>query len=419
MAANTDPAKASTTGTSFTYCLDAGPRGSKDETRASTLWRLNGTAWECLAGKAWTPARIDLVPESVRTLSTRISAGQADTVVGGLLDLSYWGVYETDAPEGAEPYTVIRRDERTGARDQALGRDGRWSNTLTLYKVFTAPGADLPRVRRLDTGIDVVRALALFTPPPATPPATGGGSPEPAALTPEEESRLAAYHKTATGRKDEVGGLIDRIAKATGGRLVGTEYALKSLGSLREKVLRIREEHAGKPGPAAQPLPLEVALAVVADLHRYTILYDPAQYAAKARDACAALRETYLDQVLRDYWSTDYYKGFNTSWQAKDQSYMIEVQFHTPNSYDTKSAAHVYYEINRALASGEWDRRACRALQVLANAELEIPPDLYLLPVKVPATEPDYRTAPEFQAALVRVKAQALELGRKAAGLKA
>ncbi|WNI16252.1 hypothetical protein [Actinacidiphila sp. ITFR-21] len=240
----------------------------------------------------------------------------------------------------------------------------------------------------------------------------------PAALTAEEEARLVAYHTAATGRKDQLGALVDGIARATGGKFVGTEYALESLGSLREKVLRIREEHAGKPG-TPQPLPLDVALAAIADLHRYTTIYTPAQYAAKARDACAALRATYLDRVLKDYWGTDYYEGFNNSWQAKDQSYMIEVQFHTPNSYDTKSATHVYYEINRALASGEWDRRACRALQVLANAELEIPPDVYLLPVKAAAPEPDYRTAPEFQAALVRVKAQALELGRRAAGLKA
>jgi len=52
--------------------------------------------------------------------------------------------------------------------------------------------------------------------------------------------------------------------------------------------------------------------------------------------------------VVRNTWNKGaLYKGINTNWRTSD-GHVIELQFHTPESFQAKQAGHVLYEEARS-----------------------------------------------------------------------
>ncbi len=97
------------------------------------------------------------------------------------------------------------------------------------------------------------------------------------------------------------------------------------------------------------------------DVVRYTYVIEPDQYAEKV----AELQQTFADQgftekELRNSWGNETgYKGVNARYETAEGQ-RIEIQFHTPESFEAKQATHADYEVERDNTRSEGERDAAK-----------------------------------------------------------
>ncbi len=97
------------------------------------------------------------------------------------------------------------------------------------------------------------------------------------------------------------------------------------------------------------------------DVVRYTYVIEPDQYAEKV----AQLQQTLADQgftevAFRNTWGNEAgYMGINGRYETAEGQ-RIEIQFHTPESFDAKQATHADYEIERDTTRGDAERAAAK-----------------------------------------------------------
>jgi hypothetical protein len=136
---------------------------------------------------------------------------------------------------------------------------------------------------------------------------------------------------------------LEAIAKDLNVDLYGLKFRLKGEGRLSEKI-----EEKIKEGLTA-----EEAAGRIKDSLRYTIgVEDHTEYTAKAQAALDRLRDEGF-RVLeeKNYWhrpegeSHDAYNGLNTVLRHDETGQLIELQFHTPDSFRVKEEeTHALYE---------------------------------------------------------------------------
>jgi hypothetical protein len=195
-----------------------------------------------------------------------------------------------------------------------------------------------------------------------------------------KEIDAAAEARAAQARK--LAERLDKQMKAleweVGGELEGLSHSVKSAESLARKIrstIRKAEDKrrlapplskAGKAGP----MTVEEAVAQMRDVNRYTITFDEAMYGEKVEAAVARLREQGYEFV-EEFWKNTWerggsYRGLNATMRAPDGG-MIEIQFHTPESYRLKSRNHKLYEEAR-LDSTSPERKAELNQQMIDDA---------------------------------------------------
>lgn len=127
---------------------------------------------------------------------------------------------------------------------------------------------------------------------------------------------------------------IDKL----GGKLEGLAYKVKSDESLTRKIKQRVEEN---PGLA----PTDVALGI-SDPLRYTAVFPDDNYTDGVKATINTLTSAgYKIDKVKNYWSPgDSYDGINVAMRTKDDL-KVELQFHTPASYDVKEKqSHPIYE---------------------------------------------------------------------------
>lgn len=135
---------------------------------------------------------------------------------------------------------------------------------------------------------------------------------------------------------------IKEIASSTGGTPKGLEFRLKSESSVLDKIQRDSIEKKISPDAAAE---------TITDLNRYTITYpNDEQWINNVQTAQNRLKEkgykVYMDKQKKYFNSNSNYIGYNTVMQkGKD---IVEIQFHTQESYTTKEHLHKIYETFRS-----------------------------------------------------------------------
>lgn len=177
----------------------------------------------------------------------------------------------------------------------------------------------------------------------------------------------------ARALEQEVTPLLEEIATAYGGTLVGLENKVKSEKSLGRKILR---EWQTNPG-----CDLRHAASRVVDVLRYTMVFDDHLYSAAYNRVLDSLRARgYAVKRATNYWSRKWehepYRGINTVLAAPTR-FHFELQLHTPCSWQTKQANHPLYQ----------EARKCRnpvRLRRLVDRMLK-----RWKPVPVPAGAPD------------------------------
>jgi len=180
--------------------------------------------------------------------------------------------------------------------------------------------------------------------------------------------KAAADAKAAEPR---ITAVMKAAAAKAGGRLVGLRNATKGAGSLERKITTKVNEFAAK-GLSLSP---KEAVGKIHDTNRYTMVLSPEKYAAGVKSTVADLQNQgykFPSNRWMNKWEPgNAYRGLNVT--AIDPSgKSIEIQFHTQESFDTKTVNHKDYETERLETTPQDqknilnDRMSARALQVMS-----------------------------------------------------
>ncbi|MGO9082330.1 MAG: hypothetical protein ACLQDY_25435 [Streptosporangiaceae bacterium] len=158
-----------------------------------------------------------------------------------------------------------------------------------------------------------------------------------------------------------------RAVEATvpGASLAGLEHRLKGEDRFKEKVAA--ELHA-KPDRSIA----EIAERMP-DTIRYTVESDPEKYAETYSAGCAEMQKSGSVLLMsRNSWQTPDYKGINTRWLVTGGN-VIEVQFHTAESFAAKQLTHGAYERLRAGTAPGPERPELERFQQVASSHIPEP----------------------------------------------
>lgn len=161
--------------------------------------------------------------------------------------------------------------------------------------------------------------------------------------------------------------ISDDIQRALpdGAKLEGFNYRLKSPGSIEEKLGKIVAD-----GTAKNP---EEAVREMRDLVRYTATVPADKYVSGMQTMLGKLQgEGYKVSSFRNYWGGSVYQGVNTN-LISPSGQVLELQFHTPQSFEAKQANHADYEIARKPDVSESDAEAAKDRMVERQKQLEVP----------------------------------------------
>ena len=147
--------------------------------------------------------------------------------------------------------------------------------------------------------------------------------------------------------------LVEGIAQQAGAKLEGLSQRIKSTDSLARKIDQDAEQgYQGDRKKAAEE---------ISDANRYTIAVNDTDYADTLNSAVTAFEATGWKVRVKNFWqSGDPYDGVNI--KAERDGIKVEVQVHTPKSYQTKEKAlHDIYKEYRAstddaVRRSTWDK---------------------------------------------------------------
>lgn len=155
-------------------------------------------------------------------------------------------------------------------------------------------------------------------------------------------------HQQAVQHEPDITSDVHEVAEAEGGDLYGLDFRVKSPDSLTRKI-KLKVD---------QSVPAEEAARSIADAVRYTMVFPTEDYADAVQDAAYRLEEKGYAILSQDNaWpSGDDYSGLSfemmTPWGVP-----MELQFHTPESYENKEHIHPLYEQKRDPANPLPDRQ--------------------------------------------------------------
>jgi len=164
--------------------------------------------------------------------------------------------------------------------------------------------------------------------PPGDPSKHGADS---IAAAKTERARVAEHEPKITAD-------MQATAAASGAKMAGLEYRLKSEKSLARK---IEDEKADFGGDAAK------TAAAMSDVARYTMTFKDESYVSGVNDVITDLREQGYEMRVKNYWQDgDPYQGLNIA-AIHPSGVQFELQIHTPTSLDFKEPTHAHYDIYR------------------------------------------------------------------------
>jgi hypothetical protein len=185
---------------------------------------------------------------------------------------------------------------------------------------------------------------------------------EPEAGRTEEAIQLAkTVRDRAVAAEPSITKLVEGIAQQSGAKLEGLSERIKSTDSLARKI--DADAEAGYGGDRKK------AAAEISDANRYTLSVNDADYSDTLNSTVKAFEGTGWKVRVKNFWqSGDPYDGVNI--KAERDGVKVEVQVHTPKSYQVKEKAlHDVYEEYRVSTDdgfrrNAWDRMVSIAKRV-------------------------------------------------------
>jgi hypothetical protein len=165
--------------------------------------------------------------------------------------------------------------------------------------------------------------------------------------------------QNAVAEEKQVSPVIDEAAKSAGGEAKGLESAIKGEARLAQKIeakaalyKMTRKQYAEKVG----------------DTLRYTVLFPSDKYAAGVTQTRAALESKGFRMENKDnQWDKPGYKGLHYE-LVTPNGVKAEIQFHTPESEQTKKPSHKYFETLRTSKDPATKHLLNRKINVLWSA---------------------------------------------------
>lgn len=261
-------------------------------------------------------------------------------------------------------------DAQDGPRAQGrihVGETGEWSQPMLVQSVLARGYWERPpKGTQVPDGYD---------PPPAPAPRQGVFDPDQLrdergrwATDPSSANTEAAQEiveKVAVA-EPAVTADMTRISAALGGEMLGLDFRLKSVESLSRKI----DDKMREGMTRAQ------AGASVKDALRYTMSFETGDYTENVVAALDELQQSgYRIEEIKNYWEPgDPYSGINAVVGFFDMK--MEVQFHTPESFATKMAAHEEYQEYRAADSTPEERARLYSAMAEDWETVPIPPEV-------------------------------------------
>lgn len=185
-------------------------------------------------------------------------------------------------------------------------------------------------------------------------------------LNVEEHIVTERHHERLDEVRPKVTGALEEIkAEVPGAELVGLEFQLKGLDRFKEKVAI---DLAKRPDRA-----VERVLDGFPDALRYTCQFDSANYVNGYRDVCQRLEDRGFEmEYSQNSWRSAEYKGVNTRWR-NDNDQLIEIQFHTPESFAAKQLTHGAYERLRSPLTSSEEMYGLRQFQRDVSHSIPLP----------------------------------------------
>ena len=129
--------------------------------------------------------------------------------------------------------------------------------------------------------------------------------------------------------------MLSALALEHGGDMVGLDNRLKTEQSLLRKIKERLDEHDGNASKTAYS---------ISDSLRYTMLFPTSTYTQSTRAVLDDLKSAGYNERVKNYWEDhDTYDGINVAMMTP-KGHPFELQFHTPESLETKDISHRLYE---------------------------------------------------------------------------
>lgn len=156
-------------------------------------------------------------------------------------------------------------------------------------------------------------------------------------LTPRQNTQADAVYDALVGEESRITTKMRDLETASGGKLVGLEFRIKGRDRFKEKLAKMV---ANNPNASVATLATRIHDGV-----RYTMTFDTADYAERvSRTMSQAERAGFEKDTVKNSWDEPAYKGVNTRWRDRASGYLLELQFHTPESFAAKQRTHAAYE---------------------------------------------------------------------------
>ncbi len=139
--------------------------------------------------------------------------------------------------------------------------------------------------------------------------------------------------------------LVRIVGDQPGARLEGLEFRLKGDESMYRKV-SADLGYGDLPGIRGD---VDSVLGNMKDSVRYTVVVPTESYAAGTRTVIDNLASDGYQPygTFKNTWGADGYQGINSNWVDPASGRVIEVQFHTEESFAAKMQTHTLYEMER------------------------------------------------------------------------
>ncbi|MFZ5891639.1 MAG: hypothetical protein ACOY0T_11350 [Myxococcota bacterium] len=213
--------------------------------------------------------------------------------------------------------------------------------------------------------------------------------PKPSIPPPRKEMTLREWSQTLTqeilarARKAQpsIRPKLEAEAAKHHGKMEGLKYEYKGAESMERKIHDTATKEL-----LADPTPRELEWAArdsaggVNDSLRYTITLPVDSYYISARAIIQDLTRSGLKRVwLKDFWTNEGkpsdsgYRGINATFKTPD-GFQFELQFHTKESYDLKTATHGNYEERRKPEIPRERAIELTKVNIMLSAALQRPP---------------------------------------------